>query len=70
MITMETTAQRTTTAPSSRLCVLSNGSIASVRHDGRWYLLNTGPEARTPVLRLAGDADDAGLEPHICRSID
>ncbi|MFI9648839.1 hypothetical protein ACIHAA_21355 [Streptomyces sp. NPDC052040] len=76
MTTTETPAQRTTPAPRpsgsprSRLCVLTNGSIASVRHNGRWYLLNTGPEVKSPVLRLAGDADDAGLEPHICRSID
>ncbi|PTM98006.1 hypothetical protein C7821_103218 [Streptomyces sp. VMFN-G11Ma] len=33
-------------------------------------LLSTVPEPRRPVLRLAGDADDAGLEPHICRGID
>ncbi|MCW8377079.1 hypothetical protein [Streptomyces justiciae] len=53
-----------------RLHVLANGTLASVRHGGTWYLLNTGPEARRPVLHLAGDADDAELEPHICRSID
>jgi hypothetical protein len=53
-----------------RLHVLSNGTLASVRRDGNWYLLSTGPEPKRPVLRLAGDADDAGLEPHICRSID
>ncbi|MEU6774118.1 hypothetical protein [Streptomyces sp. NPDC046759] len=79
MITMETTDQQATTAPLSprsarsahaRLYVLANGNMASVQHDGRWYLLNTGPEAKTPVLRLAGDVDDAALEPHICRSID
>ncbi|MFE7167119.1 hypothetical protein [Streptomyces sp. NPDC057616] len=58
--------------PSSlpRLHVLANGTLASVHHDGNWYLLSTAPEPRRPVLRLAGDADDAGLEPHICRSID
>ncbi|MFI6562750.1 hypothetical protein [Streptomyces sp. NPDC050534] len=53
-----------------RLHVLSNGTLASVRRDGNRYLLSTGPEPKRPVLRLAGDADDAGLEPHICRSID
>ncbi|MFG2791194.1 hypothetical protein [Streptomyces sp. NPDC048419] len=61
----------TTPGPSlPRLHVLSNGTLASVHHDGNWYLLSTGPEPKRPVLRLAGDADDAGLEPHICRSID
>jgi hypothetical protein len=53
-----------------RLYVLANGTLASVQHGGAWYLLETGPEARRPVLHLAGDADDAELEPHICRSID
>ncbi|MGW3283488.1 hypothetical protein ACWDR3_02440 [Streptomyces sp. NPDC001002] len=28
------------------------------------------PRAKAPVLRLAGDSEDAWLEPHICRSID
>ncbi|MFI8531346.1 hypothetical protein ACIGMX_13970 [Streptomyces aquilus] len=69
MITM----QKTESAPrpqAPRLHVLANGTLASVQHGGTWYLLNTGPEARRPVLHLAGDADDAELEPHICRSID
>ncbi|MFJ6086237.1 hypothetical protein ACIQI8_33100 [Streptomyces sp. NPDC092369] len=30
----------------------------------------TAPRAKAPVLRLAGDSEDAWLEPHICRSID
>ncbi|MFI5976321.1 hypothetical protein [Streptomyces sp. NPDC051452] len=72
-ITMETTAQRTTPGapyPGPRLYALAGGGIASVRRDGSWYLLDTAPEATAPVLRLAGDADDAALEPHICRGID
>lgn len=62
------TTTPTTTAP--RYHVLANGTLVSVQRDGRWYLLDTGPGAKAPVLRLAGDPDDTGLEPHICRSID
>ncbi|MFF6997589.1 hypothetical protein ACFY93_21875 [Streptomyces sp. NPDC008313] len=57
-------------SPSPRLYVLASGTLASVQRDGRWYLIDTGPGAKAPVLRLAGDTDDEGLEPHICRSID
>ncbi|MEU6219491.1 hypothetical protein ABZ845_18530 [Streptomyces sp. NPDC047022] len=62
----------TPTAPARRRPHgLTDGTITSARHAGRrHHPLGTGPEARIPVLRLAGDADDAGLEPHICRSID
>jgi hypothetical protein len=48
----------------------TNGGPASAHHDGNRYLPSTVPEPERPVLRLAGDSDDAGLEPHICRSID
>ncbi|MGY6020352.1 hypothetical protein [Streptomyces spinosirectus] len=73
MATETMATPKTSTSPSvprRHLHVRSNGTLASVRRDGNWYLLSTGPEPKRPVLRLAGDADDAGLEPHICRSID
>ncbi|MDH6624481.1 hypothetical protein M2271_002283 [Streptomyces sp. LBL] len=68
MTIMETEPIAPLTAP--RLYVLANGTLASVQGDGRWYLMNTSPGAKTPVLRLAGETDDPALEPHICRSID
>ncbi|MER6980238.1 hypothetical protein [Streptomyces carpinensis] len=60
--------RKPTTAP--RFHLLASGRLVSVRRDGLWYLLDTCPGAKAPVLRLAGDTDDAGLEQHICRGID
>ncbi|MER7916534.1 MULTISPECIES: hypothetical protein [unclassified Streptomyces] len=62
------TTMPSTSAP--RQHVATGGGPASARHTGRRHPPAPGPEARRPVLRLAGDADDAGLEPHICRGID
>ncbi|MFY4723965.1 hypothetical protein [Streptomyces sp. LaBMicrA B280] len=48
----------------------TGGGPAAARHTGRRHPPAARQEARRPVLRLAGDADDAWLEPHICRGID
>ncbi|MEU9210264.1 hypothetical protein AB0D27_20465 [Streptomyces sp. NPDC048415] len=69
-MTILDTAPMTPLTAAPRLYVLANGTLASVQRDGSWYLIDTSPGAKAPVLRLAGDTDDEVLEPHICRSID
>ncbi|WP_405881678.1 hypothetical protein OG762_25640 [Streptomyces sp. NBC_01136] len=70
-MTVMTIAKTTpTTQPLTQFSIQTSGTLASVQRDGGWYLIDTSPGAKAPVLRLAGDTDDVELEPHICRSID